>query len=205
MLFAWWLVSISLVLTPGPDWAYTISAGLRDRAIVPAISGTLLGYATITALVAAGVGSLVTTVPAVLTGLTLVGAGYLLWLGAGILVRPPVAAMGTVEGSGNWVGWMARGFATTGTNPKALLLFLALLPQFTSASAPWPIGAQICVMGLVLMLNCAVVYSGVGLGAKALMAASPRVAERLSQISGAVMLLVAVMLLAEQVQAWAVA
>lgn len=57
MLTAFWVLSISLVLVPGADWAYAISAGMRDRAIAPAIGGMLLGYLTITAVVAAGVGA----------------------------------------------------------------------------------------------------------------------------------------------------
>ncbi|EMV8748367.1 LysE family translocator, partial [Escherichia coli] len=34
---AFWAVSILFVITPGVDWAYTIAAGMRDRAIPPAV------------------------------------------------------------------------------------------------------------------------------------------------------------------------
>lgn len=89
LLVAFWVVSFSLVMTPGADWAYAISAGLRERVLVPAVSGMLLGYLAITLVVAAGVGALVASVPGILVALTLVGAAYLLWLGVNVLLHPP--------------------------------------------------------------------------------------------------------------------
>lgn len=40
---AFWAVSILLVITPGMDWAYVISAGIRGRVVVPAVAGLLFG------------------------------------------------------------------------------------------------------------------------------------------------------------------
>ena len=40
-LAAFWAVSFLLVLVPGPDWAYLIAAGLRDRSVLPAVAGLL--------------------------------------------------------------------------------------------------------------------------------------------------------------------
>ena len=113
MLTAFWAVSISLVMVPGADWAYAISAGMRDKAIAPAIGGMLLGYLMITVVVAAGVGALVASVPAILTVLTFLGAGYLLWLGGSVLARPSVPTVG-VEQATSTIGWLVRGFAVSG-------------------------------------------------------------------------------------------
>lgn len=57
------------------DCEYAIAAGLRDRAIAPAITGMLLGCLAITVVVAAGIGALVTSAPATLSALTVIGAG----------------------------------------------------------------------------------------------------------------------------------
>ncbi|KUM27833.1 lysine transporter LysE [Mesorhizobium loti] len=198
MLTAFWVVSFSLVMTPGADWAYAISAGMRDRAVMPAVSGMLLGYVMITLVVAAGVGALVASVPAVLSVLTVLGAGYLLWLGANILVHPPVPTAGSEEGSGTWSGWVMRGFAVSGMNPKALLLFLALLPQFTSRDGAWPVSAQITAMGLVQIVNCALVYSLVGIGSGIVLRTRPQLARRIGQVSGAAMIVIALALPVEQ-------
>lgn len=201
LLVAFWVVSFSLVMTPGADWAYAISAGLRERALVPAVSGMLLGYLAITIVVAAGVGALVASVPEILVALTLVGAAYLMWLGVSVLLHPPVASAGT-EQEDHWTSWLVRGFGISGINPKALLLFLALLPQFTSRTASWPIAGQITTMGLIQIVNCAVVYFLVGVGAKMVLRTRPVVARRVSQVSGVVMIAIALLLVAEQATVW---
>ncbi|MCW2240407.1 LysE family translocator [Azospirillum canadense] len=197
MLAAFWAVSFALVMTPGADWAYAISAGLRDRAIAPAVTGMLLGYLMITLVVAAGVGALVASLPAVLTVLTVFGAGYLLWLGFGVLMHPPVPTAGTDQ-KGTRLGWILRGFGISGMNPKALLLFLALLPQFTSPTAPWSIAGQITAMGFVQIVNCALVYSLVGVGSKVVLRTRPTAARLVGQLSGMAMIGIAILIVAER-------
>jgi threonine/homoserine/homoserine lactone efflux protein len=198
VLMTFWVVSLSLVIIPGPDWAYAISAGMHDKAIAPAIAGMLSGYLTITLAVAVGIGALVARVPAFLTILTFVGAGYLLWLGGNIVARPSLPAGGEGRASSTSWGWAIRGFAISGGNPKALLLFLALLPQFTSRGGAWSISAQIGAMGLVQMINCAVIYSLVGVSSKTVLRARPTVAYKVSQFSGVAMIAIALFLLADQ-------
>ncbi|MNE53686.1 hypothetical protein D3C80_1484250 [compost metagenome] len=56
---AFWAVSILFVITPGADWAYAISAGLKHRVVIPAVGGLLSGHLIATMIVAAGVGTLV--------------------------------------------------------------------------------------------------------------------------------------------------
>ncbi len=199
LLAAFWIVSFSLVMTPGADWAYVISAGMRARALAPALVGMLLGYLMITLVVAAGVGALVASVPAILTALTFFGAAYLLWLGLHILVRRPTPTVDEEQTSGPWYAWTVRGFAISGLNPKALLLFLALLPQFTRPDAGWPISAQVTALGFVQIVNCALVYSLVGISLKLVSRTRPKVAGMVSQFSGVVMIAIAFLLLVEQV------
>ena len=56
-IFAFWAVALLLIVVPGADWAFTISAGLRGRSVVPAVGGLVIGYSAITLVVAAGVGA----------------------------------------------------------------------------------------------------------------------------------------------------
>jgi threonine/homoserine/homoserine lactone efflux protein len=202
LLTAFWVVSFSLVMVPGADWAYAISAGLRERAIAPAITGMLLGYLAITLVVAAGIGALVASVPTLLNFLTIVGAGYLLWLGRNILARPSVLTIADRQMTKTSLEWFIRGFAISGLNPKALLLFLALLPQFTSRAGAWPVSEQIGTLGLVHMANCAVVYAAVGVGSKIVLRTRPKFSRLVSQVSGAAMILIGALLLIEQVIAF---
>ncbi|CAL9533597.1 LysE family translocator [Streptomyces sp. enrichment culture] len=199
---AFWSVSFLLVLVPGADWAYAITAGLRHRSVLPAVGGMLGGYVLLTAVVAAGLATAVAGSPTVLTVLTAAGAAYLIWLGATTLARPAAAPQAEdgdeQDGSGSWVGRAVRGLGISGLNPKALLLFLALLPQFAARDADWPFAAQIVALGLVHTANCAVVYTGVGTTARRILGARPAVATAVSRLSGAAMILVGALLLAER-------
>jgi|SRR5215467_6166998 len=78
-------VDVLLVLTPGADWPYAIAAGLGGRAVLPAVTGLVTGYAGYTVLVVAGLAVLVARTPGLLTVLTALGAVYLLWLGYSVL------------------------------------------------------------------------------------------------------------------------
>jgi threonine/homoserine/homoserine lactone efflux protein len=193
---AFWAVSILFVITPGADWAYAISAGMRNRAIFPAVAGLLFGHLAATLVVAAGVGALVVGVAGALATLTALGSGYLLWLAFGMIAHPPVPSGGDTQASNASLRWLAKGFCVSGLNPKVFLLFLALLPQFADPAAPWPIPAQMVALGLAHILNCGVVYLLVGFGAKAALSTRPRAARAVSRVSGIVMIAIAVTLLA---------
>ena len=195
---AFWATSLLLVLVPGADWAYAIAAGLRDGPVVPAVGGLMLGYAGLTAVVAAGVAALVARTPVVLTILTVLGALYLAWLGAAALARPgPVAAAASAPVGGTWAP-VLRGAGISGLNPKGLMLFVALLPQFTGPHRSWPLAGQIAVLGAVHVANCGLVYLGVGLAARAVLRARPAVARAVTRCSGAAMVLIGVLLLTER-------
>jgi threonine/homoserine/homoserine lactone efflux protein len=88
ILIAFWGVSILFVMTPGIDWAYAISSGIQGKRVLPAVTGLLTGHLMAALIVAAGVGTLVTSQPVLLQVLTGVGAVYLLWMGLSLSMRP---------------------------------------------------------------------------------------------------------------------
>lgn len=199
MISAFWLVSFLLVITPGADWAFAITAGMRERAVVPAVSGMLLGHLTATFIVAAGVGAFMTNHPAALTALTFFGAAYLLWLGIGMISNPPVARAGEAEAEIRPLRWTAKGFGVSGLNPKVFLLFLALLPQFADPQAAWSLPAQLVALGLVHVASTAVVYLMVGFGSQAVLRTRPTAAQWVGRLLGCAMVLIAALLLGEEV------
>ena len=101
----------------------------------------------------------------------------------------------------SWVGQVMKGAGTSALNPKVFLLFLALLPQFTEPEAGWPVGVQIVALGLVHVVSCAVVYTGVGAGARVVLRARPSAARVVTRISGAAMVGIGVLLLVERLMA----
>ncbi|MFS2197197.1 LysE family translocator [Pseudomonas sp. Pseusp3] len=195
---AFWAVSILFVITPGADWAYAISAGLKHRVVIPAVGGLLSGHLIATMVVAGGVGTLVANHPVAMSVLTITGAGYLLWLGINMLVRPATPHADEVQASGSWKRWALKGLCVSGLNPKVFLLFLALLPQFADATAPWPVPMQMIALGLVHTFSCGVIYLLVGFGSQVVLRARPAAARLVSRFSGAAMILIAVALFAEQ-------
>ena len=196
---AFWSVSFLFVLTPGADWAYAIAAGLRHRTVLPAVSGMLSGHLAMTVVVAAGVAALVARSPVVLTGLTTAGAVYLVWLGITMLARPSaLPRAGEEQSPASWMRQAVTGLGISGLNPKVFLLFLALLPQFTDSGARWPMATQILILGLVHIASCAVVYTGVGAGARVVLRARPAAARVVTWVSGAAMIGIGAFLLIER-------
>jgi threonine/homoserine/homoserine lactone efflux protein len=198
---AFWAVSILFVITPGADWAYAISAGLKHRVVIPAVGGLLSGHLIATMIVAAGVGTLVANHPLALSVLTVAGAGYLLWLGANMLARPSTPQADESQTTDSWVRWALKGLCVSGLNPKVFLLFLALLPQFTDTTAPWPVPMQMIVLGLIHTISCGVIYLLVGFGSQVVLRARPAAAHLVSRFSGVIMIIIALVLLIEQLRA----
>ena len=195
---AFWAVSILFVITPGMDWAYAISAGMHGRVVIPAVSGLLLGHFIAILIVAAGIGALVAGNPIALTVLTVIGAAYLLWLGINMLIHPAVPNAGEIQETSSWRRWTIKGACVSGLNPKVFLLFLALLPQFTDPAGSWSIPVQIISLGLIHLFSCGVVYFLVGFSSQTILRTRPRAAQIVSQISGIAMIVIALLLFAEQ-------
>ena len=198
---AFWAVSILFVITPGADWAYAISAGLKHRVVIPAVGGLLSGHLIATMIVAAGVGTLIANHPLALSVLTVAGAGYLLWLGANMLARPSTPHADESQTTDSWARWALKGLCVSGLNPKVFLLFLALLPQFTDTTAPWPVPMQMIALGLIHTISCGVIYLLVGFGSQVVLRARPAAAHLVSRLSGVIMIIIALVLLIEQLHA----
>jgi threonine/homoserine/homoserine lactone efflux protein len=192
-------IDVLLVLTPGPDWAYVVAVGLREQMVLPAVAGLVAGYATLTGLVAAGLAVLITTSPGALTAVTLLGGAYLIWLGASVLSRPGEdETFSPSPRAASSVRVAARGAATSGLNPKGLLLFVAVLPQFVDRHGEVPIAVQIGVLGAIHMGNCAVAYLGVGTLARNLLTKRPTAAHAVTRAAGAAMIVLGALLLLER-------
>jgi threonine/homoserine/homoserine lactone efflux protein len=197
-LVAFWGVALLLIAVPGADWAFALSAGLRGRSVVPAVGGLVIGYAGMTAVVAAGVGALVAANHGALTALTVVGGGYLVWHGARTLAIPSTPDTRTRTPAGTGWATLAQGVGVSGLNPKGLLIFVALLPQFTRPGRAWPLAVQMCALGLVFIVTCAAFYLVLGSVARTVLLSRPVAARAVSRLSGAGMVAVGALLILER-------
>jgi len=195
------VVAAALACTPGVDWAYTIAAGLRQRSFVPAVAGLCGGYVLHTALLVAGLAAVLAGMPGVLGWITLAGAGYLLWLGVGTLRswRGASFSAHADSGSGTQLRTFLQGMGTSGINPKGLLFYVALIPQFISADASLPVPVQSGLLGMTFVALVGVVYTAVALLSRKLLQSRPGAARAVTLASGIIMVALGAVLLGEQV------
>lgn len=200
LFFAFLVVAGALACTPGVDWAYSITAGLKQRSFVPAVAGLCGGYVLHTVLLVAGLAALLTGIPGVLGWLTVAGAAYLLWLGLTTIRSWRGASFGSAEvrAPANQFQTFLRGMGTSGINPKGLLFYVALVPQFVSPEAPLPVPVQSGLLGLTFVLLVAVVYTCVALLARKLLHSRPGAARKVTLASGVIMVALGAVLLSEQ-------
>ncbi|WP_373099714.1 MULTISPECIES: LysE family translocator [Pasteurellaceae] len=198
LLSAFWLVSFSMCLVPGIDWAYMMSAGLLHR-VLPALAGVLLGYLLVSLLVMLGVGGVLVNHPFLMYAVNIAGALYLLYI-AILAWRTPVRVQETQNAFASAKQWLLKGIVVSGFNPKVLLLFLAVIPQFMDQHAALNPVWQSFILGLIHMANCLLLYPMVGLGVGVALKKRPDYAQLFGRGSALTMLVMALWLCGEQVQ-----
>lgn len=161
-LFA--LTAFPLVCTPGPDILFVSAQGVtRGRAAaLRGTAGVLLGYAAHGALAAFGVAAVVAAHSVLFEILRWIGVGYLAFL-AVMLIRSafrPGAAAATAATEGSIV---AKGFLTSFLNPKGLMMYFAIIPQFIDPAGS--VALQASALSALFVLLCGIVYGAVGLAA----------------------------------------
>jgi homoserine/homoserine lactone efflux protein len=163
-LATWTLVALS----PGPAVMFAMSQAARHgmRGAAAGTAGILAGHVIVFGAVALGLAALLASYRGAVTTIRIVGALYLIYLGARMLfakTRPaelPLTAAATPRHG----GLALQGLGVQLTNPKLLLFVLALLPQFISPDYPLP-------LQLAIMLAVTVVIDGIALMAYAHIAA----------------------------------
>jgi homoserine/homoserine lactone efflux protein len=150
------LITLVLVLTPGPIVTLVISTGATQgvRAALTTVIGTTLGNAILLAAIALGLSWVLANALILFEGLRWLGAAYLIWLG--------VQAWRHAGKSGPTPTPSARVHFTRGvlvalSNPKTIVFFTAFLPQFIDPHLP--AGRQLAAMCVVSVLLAAVTDS----------------------------------------------
>jgi threonine/homoserine/homoserine lactone efflux protein len=158
---------LPLVCTPGPDLIYIAAQALTGgrKAALRANAGVILGYVTHAVLAALGVAALVAASPMLFEALRWCGVTYLAFL-AFRMIRSAIRGGGVSFNSNAVPASLAKGFMTSFFNPKGLLVYLAILPNFMSASEG--IAQQAVLLSGIFIGLCALVYGTVGLAVTAI-------------------------------------
>ena len=149
------VAAVAIIVSPGPDTIVILRHALtggRGTGLA-AVSGVQLGLLVHTALAVVGISLLVASSPVLFRGLTVIGAVYLAWLGiqslrgvGGLEVETGPAPAGAARA--------CREAALCNIlNPKVILWFLALLPNFVNPEAGDVIAQLIALSALLIALN----------------------------------------------------
>jgi homoserine/homoserine lactone efflux protein len=136
------LACVVISFTPGAGAINTMGNALTHgfRRAIWGILGQQAALVVLIAVVALGVGVLVASSPLLFAIIRYAGAAYLAYLGLRLLLRRPVVAVADAgdapaPAESRW-SMFRRGFWVNLLNPKAIVFFLAFLPQFIRPGQP---------------------------------------------------------------------
>jgi threonine/homoserine/homoserine lactone efflux protein len=186
-LLGFTLTCLIVIAIPGPSVLFVVGRALAHgrRTALASVVGNVVGVQVVAISVALGVGALVQQSAAAFTVIKFLGAGYLAWLGIqAIRHRRSLgeALDVAVEQRGDRRA-ASEGFLVGVTNPKAYILFAAVLPQFANQAAGH-VPLQLLLLSLVSLpigLICDSAWGLAASGVRTWFARSPR---RLALVGG---------------------
>jgi threonine/homoserine/homoserine lactone efflux protein len=192
-LLAFALTALVIIVIPGPSVLFVIgrSLALGRRGGLLSVAGNALGFIPQVTAVALGIGIVVAPSIVLFSIIKFAGAAYLVYLGIqAIRHRNEVATQqgGTTTRS-SW-RLLAEGFVVGLTNPKTIVFFVAVLPQFVDYSAGF-VPLQMLVLGFTAMLIglvCDSVWALSAGFARDWFARSPKRMSRMRATGGAMMI-----------------
>jgi len=154
---------LPLVCTPGPDILFIASQAMSGGtpAGLRATTGVLLGYCVHSFLVALGLAAVVAASPVLFEVIRWVGITYLVYL-ASKLIRAALRSGELVVSQGQVTNQLYKGFLTSLLNPKGMMVYVAILPQFMDSHGG-NATLQAVLLSAAFMFWCAVVYAAVSL------------------------------------------
>ncbi len=155
-LAAFFAASMAIIIVPGPSVLFTLARGVawgRGVAVLTVL-GNSLGTLVLSAVIAVGLGPLLSRSKVFSVVIQLVGGCYLLWLGYGAFRhrREHAAAMTRREGTRpSRVHVVRQGFVVGILNPKSLVFFAAVFPHFVNRSSGH-VTVQLLLLGVIFSL-----------------------------------------------------
>ena len=152
VLIAFILATLALVMSPGPDTMVVLRSALAAGvpAGIAAVLGVQAGLVVHTTAAALGVSLIIASSPLLFSALAIAGAGYLAWLGLQSLRGGGLLSVAAL-GRRTTVAQAFREAALCNLlNPKVIVLFLALLPNFV-VPGRGAVTAHLVTLGVVLI------------------------------------------------------
>ena len=155
LLFA--LTVIPLIFTPGPDMLFILSQvmGKDAKAGMMATVGVCLGYLVHSVFVALGIAAIIVSFPILFETIRWLGIAYLLFL-AFSLIKSVFNTQRLAIEKKNTAKPIQKGFFTALLNPKGMLIYFAILPQFIDKTGNTV--SQGLILSFIFIGLCFVVY-----------------------------------------------
>jgi threonine/homoserine/homoserine lactone efflux protein len=161
------LAALVIILAPGPSVLFTIARAIAwGRATaVATVAGNVLGAVTLSLLVAVGLGPILQRSHLAFTTVQILGGSYLVYLGITAIKRSPIHALDMVQqGEIKPSHWRSArdGYWVAVLNPKSLVFFAAILPQFADRRKGH-LTSQLISMGIIFAAIAFLCDSGWGI------------------------------------------
>ena len=155
-LWEYLIATIIIILAPGPSVLFVIARAIAwGRATaVATVAGNVLGAFTLSIVVAVGLGPILQRSHLAFTAIQLLGGGYLIYLGIQAIRHSPIhAADMTQQGDDRPSTWRSArdGYWVGALNPKGMVFFAAILPQFVDRETGH-VTAQLISMGAIFAI-----------------------------------------------------
>lgn len=167
MLVTWtvWLslllACVVISLTPGAGAINTMSNALTQgwRRSLWGVLGQQAALIVHVVIVAAGVGLLVSRSQLLFDVIRYAGAAYLVYLGIRLILSTPQAETAATASRSREHAWsiFRRGFWVNLLNPKAIVFFLAFVPQFVRLDQD-PLPQYLILIGTVIVVDVLVMW-----------------------------------------------
>lgn len=131
--------SVVMLVIPGPTITLVVGYALaqgRSAALATAL-GVALGDFTAMTLSLVGLGAILAASATLFTAVKLLGGAYLVWLGWKLWTAPVSALEARANGETSARRMFVHAFAVTALNPKSIVFFVAFVPAFIDARAPY--------------------------------------------------------------------
>lgn len=196
------VTALWMVLTPGPNMVYLVSRSISQGRVAGLISlsGTGVGFLIYMVMANLGLSAVFIAVPWLYIGLKAAGVAYLLWLAWKALKPNGVGVFEVRELRRDSSAALFRmGLITNLLNPKAAIMYLALIPQFIDPEAGNPLVQGFVLGGIqiaVSMIVNALIVLAAGSIARFL-ATTPRWVRVQRRVTGTMLGVVALLLARE--------
>ena len=152
-LWEYLIATVLIILAPGPSVLFTIARAIAwgRVAAIATVIGNAFGMFLVSVLVAFGLGPLLQSSKLFYNGIQWAGGAYLIYLGYSAIAASKIDAQGLQKTEGSKPSFLTsikNGFWVGVLNPKSIVFFAAILPQFVDQEKN-NVTAQLLLLGAI--------------------------------------------------------